>query len=80
MCGLGCQGMETIRLPKLPFGKGGSQRGSHTRPLKAVQQMKEWAKAQTIMLYAVEHDEIWVHKGFNDVRPTTLALKQDHSN
>ena len=58
--------MEKVRLPKLPFGK--KSRGSRkTRPLKAVQGMKAWAKAQSVMLYGVEHDEIWVHEGFNEV-------------
>lgn len=59
--------MEAVRLPKLPFGNG-RKKGGATRPLKAVQGMKQWAKAQSVMLYGVEHDEIWVHEGFNEVR------------
>lgn len=61
------QGMETIRMPKVPFVEKWSGKSGKTRPLKMVQRLKEWARAQAIMLYAVEHDELWVHKGFNDV-------------
>lgn len=75
------QGMERIQLPKVPFlgnGKkaGGDRKkdgGRRTRPLKAVQRMREWARAQAIMLYAVEHDELWIHKGFHDVRASMPA-------
>ncbi len=24
------------------------------------------AKAQSVMLYGVEHDEVWVHEGFDE--------------
>ena len=34
----------------------------------APQGLSGWAKAQMMMIYAVEHDEIWVHKGFLQVR------------
>ena len=67
LCG-DVQSMERVRLPKLPFGKKKKKKGSRkTRPLKAVQGLKAWAKAQSVMLYGVEHDEIWVHEGFNEV-------------
>ncbi len=66
------QSMESVRIPKLPFGKekgkgkGKEKSSRNTRPLKAVQGIKAWAKAQSVMLYGVEHDEIWVHEGFNE--------------
>ena len=62
-----------MRLPKLPFGNGRSVRGrgrhrkKRTQPLRAVQHMKAWLKSQAVMLYGVEHDELWVHKGFCEV-------------
>lgn len=59
--------MEKVQMPKLPFGKKMKKGSGKTRPLKAVQGMKAWAKAQSVMLYGVEHDEIWVHEGFNEV-------------
>ena len=68
------QRMERVRLPRVPFGKAGAARGKgrrkkgRTRPLRAVQHMKAWVKSQAVMLYGVEHDELWVHKGFCEVR------------
>lgn len=50
--------MERVRLPELPFGNGkpGRRRGKRkrgaTRPLKAVQGMKEWIKSQAVMCAA----------------------------
>ncbi|EIE18845.1 alpha/beta-hydrolase [Coccomyxa subellipsoidea C-169] len=70
--------MERVRLPKLPFGKKKKKGSRKTRPLKAVQGLKAWAKAQSVMLYGVEHDEIWVHEGFNEayqsVKPRVLDI------
>ncbi|BDA48953.1 probable phospholipase A1 EG1, chloroplastic/mitochondrial at C-terminar half [Coccomyxa sp. Obi] len=77
----GIKSMESVRIPKLPFGKGkrkGKGRGKSSRPLKAVQGIKAWAKAQSVSLYGVEHDEIWVHEGFNEayqsVKPRVLDI------
>ena len=35
-----------------------------TRGRSAPKGLSGWAKAQMMMLYAVEHDEMWCHKGF----------------
>ena len=29
--------------------------------------LKAWVKSQAVMLYGVEHDELWVHQGFCEV-------------
>ena len=42
-----------------------------TRGRSAPKGLSGWAKAQMMMLYAVEHDEMWCHKGFLQV-PFTL--------
>ena len=80
-CMLLLQSMESVRIPKLPFGKGkGKGKGKssrHTRPLKAVQGIKAWAKAQSVMLYGVEHDEVWVHEGFNEARSNHFLQAQE---
>ena len=80
------QRMERLRLPKLPFAgqrrsqkrhrRHGAKRGGGkvTRPLAAVQGMKAWVKSQAVMLYGVEHDELWVHEGFCEVRRTPPVL------
>ncbi|KAK9918553.1 hypothetical protein WJX75_004940 [Coccomyxa subellipsoidea] len=74
----GIKRMEKVRMPKLPFGKKMKKGSGKTRPLKAVQGIKAWAKAQSVMLYGVEHDEIWVHEGFNEayqsVKPRVLDI------
>ena len=40
----------------------------------APQGLSGWAKAQMMMIYAVEHDEIWVHKGFLQVSLIHLMM------
>lgn len=43
----------------------------------APQGLSGWAKAQMMMIYAIEHDEMWCHKGFlqvaSQVRMPSLA-------
>jgi hypothetical protein len=79
--------MERVRLPKLPKLPFGSRRragrrgkrkggGKATRPLAAVQGLKAWVKSQAVMLYGVEHNELWVHQGFCEVGQNLKTLEK----
>ena len=46
----------------------------------APQGLSGWAKAQMMMIYAVEHDEIWVHKGFLQVSLLQLMTHSQRYN
>jgi len=43
------------------------RKANKTRGRKAPKGLSGWAKAQMMMIYAVEHDEMWCHKGFLQV-------------
>ena len=54
-CGAdGVQGIEGIRIPRLPFSKK-NKKGNRTRPLASIDALRQWAKAQAVMLYGGEH-------------------------
>ena len=54
-CGAdGVQGIEGIRIPRLPFSNK-NKKGNRTRPLASIDALKQWAKAQAVMLYGGEH-------------------------
>lgn len=54
-CGAdGVQGIERIRIPRLPFSKK-NRKGNRTRPLASIDALRQWAKAQAVMLYGGEH-------------------------
>ena len=40
------------------------QKAKKTGGRSAPQGLSGWAKAQMMMIYAIEHDEMWCHKGF----------------
>ena len=43
------------------------QKAKKTGGRSAPQGLSGWAKAQMMMIYAIEHDEMWCHKGFLQV-------------
>lgn len=47
------QGIESIRVPRLPFSKK-NKKGDRTRALASVEALRNWAKAQAVMLYGGE--------------------------
>ena len=48
------QGIENIRVPRLPFSKK-NKKGNRTRALASVEALRNWAKAQAVMLYGGAH-------------------------
>ena len=44
------------------------QKAKKTGGRSAPQGLSGWAKAQMMMIYAIEHDEMWCHKGFLQAR------------
>ena len=44
------QGIQNIRVPRLPFSKK-NKKGDRTRALASVEALRQWAKAQAVMLY-----------------------------
>ena len=50
---LHAQGIESIRVPRLPFSKK-NKKGDRTRALASVEALRNWAKAQAVMLYGGE--------------------------
>ena len=48
------QGIENIRVPRLPFSKK-NKKGDRTRALASVEALRQWAKAQAVMLYGGEY-------------------------
>ena len=40
------------------------QKAKKTGGRSAPKGLSGWAKAQMMMIYAIEHDEMWCHKGF----------------
>ena len=47
------QGIQNIRVPRLPFSKK-NKKGDRTRALASVEALRQWAKAQAVMLYGGE--------------------------
>ena len=52
------QGIENIRVPRLPFSKK-NKKGDRTRALASVEALRNWAKAQAVMLYGGMHPPLF---------------------
>ena len=50
------------------------RKAQQSRSKNAPKGLSGWAKAQMMMVYAIEHDEMWCHRGFLEVRCLLLRI------